>query len=137
MVIAMSIASCRGITAIVGRVPVRSPDKAIACPSHSRTMPLRKRSWRSEPDPDCDGNAIDPKLPRHRSPCSTKTLDDMSTGHQPVAHRRHPMFTSDPARFEHAGLRGVSRCDEQVVETAVNQAALESRYGRALEERSA
>jgi hypothetical protein len=67
--------------------------------------------------------------------CSSKTLNDVMTGHEPVAHGRHPMFTSDPVVIEHAGLCDVSRCNEEIVATALDQAALEPRYGRALEER--
>ena len=59
----------------------------------------------------------------------------MVTGHEPVAHGRHPMFTSDPIMIEHAGLGGMAGGDEEVVTTAVDQAALEPSYRRALEER--
>ena len=62
------------------------------------------------------------------TPCSSKTLNDVMTGHEPVAHGRHPMFTSDPVVIEHAGLCDVSRCNEEIVATALDQGALEPRY---------
>ncbi|MCH4547316.1 hypothetical protein MK632_16240 [Rhizobium changzhiense] len=46
------------------------------------------------------------------TPCSTKTLDDMMTGHEPVAHGRHLMFANNPVMIEQTGLCGVSRRDE-------------------------
>ena len=68
------------------------------------------------------------------TPCSSKTLNDVMTGHEPVAHGRHPMFTSDPVVIEHARLCGVSGCNEEIVAAAVNQTALEPSNGRALKQ---
>lgn len=66
---------------------------------------------------------------------SSKTLNHMMTGHEPVAHGCHPMFANDTVMIEHAALCGVAGGDEEVVATAVNQAALEPSDGRTLEER--
>lgn len=64
-----------------------------------------------------------------------KSLDGMMAGHEAIAHGRHAMFSRDPVVVENASLSSMPGCNEEVVATAVNEAALEPRDHRALEER--